>query len=66
MNVSRDEEEQARGDAQEDAEDDEYVELDYELAVALVKATEGAARSTAMKGLSLGAKSRVRGMASAG
>ena len=28
------------------AEDDKYVELDYELAVALANATEGAARST--------------------
>ena len=31
------------------AEDDKYVELDYELAVALANATEGAARSTVLK-----------------
>ena len=31
------------------AEDDKHVELDYELAVALAIATEGAARSTALK-----------------
>ena len=31
------------------AEDDKYVELDCELAVALANATEGAARSTVLK-----------------
>ena len=31
------------------AEDDKHVELDYELAVALANATEGAARSTVLK-----------------
>ena len=31
------------------AEDDKHVELDYELAVALVNVTEGAARSTVLK-----------------
>ena len=31
------------------AEDDKYVELDYELAVALAIVTEGAARSTVLK-----------------
>ena len=31
------------------AEDDKYVELDYELAVALVNVTEGAARATVLK-----------------
>ena len=31
------------------AEDDEYVELDYELAVTLANVTEGAARSTVLK-----------------
>ena len=31
------------------AEDDKYVELDYELAVALAKVTEGAARATVLK-----------------
>ena len=32
------------------AADDKYVELDYELAVALANVTEGAARSTVLKG----------------
>ena len=31
------------------AEDDKYVELDYELAVALANATEGAARATVLR-----------------
>ena len=31
------------------AEDDKHVELDYELAVALANATEGAARATVLK-----------------
>ena len=49
------------------AEDDKCVELDYELAVALASATEGAARSSVLKvGHSSGAKSWFRGMASTG
>ena len=48
------------------AEDDKHVELDFELAVALANATEGAARSTVLKDHSSGAKSWVRGMASTG
>ena len=47
------------------AVDDKYAELDYELSVALANATEGAARSTVLKGHSSGAKSWDRGMASA-
>ena len=31
------------------AEDDKYVELDYDLAVALANVTEGAARATVLK-----------------
>ena len=42
-----------------------YVELGYELAVVLASVTEGAA-SHSPEGHSSGAKSRVRGMASAG
>ena len=48
------------------AEDDKYVELDCELAVALAKVTEGAARATVFECHSNGAESRVRGMASTG
>ena len=47
------------------AEDDKLVELDHELAVALVNVTEGAARAS-LESHSGGAESRVSGMAGTG
>ena len=48
------------------AADDKHVELNYELAVALATVTEGCSKVHSSEGHSSGAKSRVRGMASAG
>ena len=48
------------------AEDDKYVELDYELAAALANVAEGAARSTVVKVTQVEPSHGFRGMASTG